>query len=228
MNKVFASAAIAAGVLVSSAFADVITMNDGQVVENAVVSKVGIHAIEYTVNKRKVHYTVKKSDVAKITYKNGSVDTFPLKERRKGRYGDEFRKPSWGKGPAGMGPGGERRGFRGRPGEFGDRDEFGPPPPDGPYYGTCNDDGPKARLRDGRPVGQPGERYRERDYEVPPPLPPPPTQQGAVIVPQPPKSPVIAAPPPPAPPKAPATVAPPPPPPTKAEPAVGGENGPKR
>ena len=128
MNKVFASAVLTAAVLASQAFADTITKNDGQVLEKVTVSKIGVREIEYSSDKRKkVVYAINKLDVAKITFKDGTEEVFPIKERRRGRDGEEFGRPHWGKGP---GPRGE---FRGGPGKFRDGAELGdpngPPPP---------------------------------------------------------------------------------------------------
>jgi len=219
MNKVFVTAAMAAAVFASQAFADQITMNDGQTVEKATVLKVGVREIEYTVGKRKVLYAVRKSDVAKITYKDGTTDVFPLRERYGDRDGDELVRPYRGKGP-GMGPGRERREFRGGPGERRLRgeelDEYperdGPPPPNGP----------RARPRDGRPVGPQCDLYKDND--APPPPPPavaPPTPAPAPPI-QPPTPPAKAqpAPTPPTQPPTPAKAQPAPPAPAVAPPAA--------
>jgi len=85
MNKIFTSAAVTVTVLASLVFADTIVMNDGQIVEKAKVLKVGDREIEYKVGNRKVVYAVSKSDVARITYKDGTFDAFPpVRERREG------------------------------------------------------------------------------------------------------------------------------------------------
>ena len=120
MNKVFASAVLAAAVLVPQAFADTITMNDGRVLDKVTVSKIGVREIEYTYdNRKKVVYAVSKFEVAQIKFKNGDVETFPIVESRKG---GEFRRPRGEKGP---GPRGERGEFRGRPGKFRGGEEAG-------------------------------------------------------------------------------------------------------
>lgn len=206
MNKVFASALLTAAVLASQALADNITMNDGQTVENATVLKVGVREIEYKVGKRKVLYTVRKADVAKIAYKDGSVDLFPLKEKRKGDgwKGDGFRKPRWGKGPGpGVGPDGACHGYGGEPGDFRKRERFGDdsdrdwsPPPDRSYDGPRGDRPPRMRQRDGKPVGQPG-RDNEGPQPQEPALAPPPPPQGHTVTPPPPPQGHTVTPPPP-------------------------------
>jgi hypothetical protein len=218
MNKVLASAAVTAALLVSQAFADTITMNDGQIVEKANVLRVGVREIEYTVGKRKVLYTVRKSDVAKIAYKDGGIDTFPIKERRRG---DEFGKPPrWGKGPGF----GWKRGFRGGPGEFGENFSGDPDNPYGPPF-NCHGQS-DAWSRGVGPAAAPPPPLPPQEQGLtppPPPPPPPPAQpQGPAVAPPPPAKTQSAPPiqPPPAPPPAKAQPAqPPPPPPVKTLPA---------
>ncbi|MCL2183172.1 MAG: hypothetical protein FWB85_06855 [Chitinispirillia bacterium] len=64
--------------LCSAALGDVITMQDGRTVENAAVLKIGTEEIEYRIGDRPTLYSVKKSDVAKITYGDGTEDLFDL------------------------------------------------------------------------------------------------------------------------------------------------------
>lgn len=138
MNRVFVPAVVAAAVFAASAFADSVVMRDGRTVENARVLKVGVSKIEYNVGKRKVLYVVRKRDVAKITYRDGSEDVFQIGERLK-RGDGEFRGP------------GKRRGWKGYD---------GPPPPDGmglpaPPDGRGPRHGFKARPMDGVPPPPP-------------------------------------------------------------------------
>jgi len=183
MNKVFASAVLTAAVLVSQAFADTINMNDGQIIEKATVSKIGVREIEYTLDKRKkVVYAVNKADVAQIKFKDGSIEAFPIVEKRRGWKDGEFRK--------GDGPG---RPHRGGPGGFRGREEFGdyperdglPPPPE---------------RSSGRAVN-PGEGSAEVAPPPPPqghtvtPPPAPPVQGHTVTPPPPPASPAVTPPP---------------------------------
>jgi hypothetical protein len=182
MNKVFASAVLTAALLASQAIADTITMNDGRIVEKATVSKVGVREIEYTVNKRKVIYTVRKSDVAKIIYKDGSVDLFPIQEKRRG---EGFRGPRWGKKPwPGMGPGGERGEFKGGPGGFRGREEIGDYP---------ERDAPIPPSPQGHAITPPPPPPPQGQAVTPPP-PPPPAPQGHAVTPPPPPPPPAQAP----------------------------------
>ena len=62
----------------STALADVIVMQDGRIIENAKILKIGIEEIEYKVGERAVLYSARKSDVAKITYDDGGEDVFSV------------------------------------------------------------------------------------------------------------------------------------------------------
>jgi hypothetical protein len=163
MNRVIASAALAVAVMAPLALADSVVMRDGRVVENARVLKVGVREVEYNVGKRKVLYVVKKADVAKITYRAGGEDVFPVPEMRKGKRG----------GPGsykGEGPG-MRRGWRGYDGP--PPEGMGPPPPDGPRRGL------KPRPIDGVPPPPPPDAPPSESVAPPPPPDAPqPTPQG--------------------------------------------------
>jgi hypothetical protein len=61
-----------------AAFADEIIMRNGRTVSNAKVLQVNIGDIEYQIGEREVIYTARKSDVAKIIYKDGTEDIFEV------------------------------------------------------------------------------------------------------------------------------------------------------
>jgi len=60
----------------TATIADVIVMQDGRIIENAKILNIGSEKIEYRVGKREVLYLVRKSDVTKITYDNGTEEVF--------------------------------------------------------------------------------------------------------------------------------------------------------
>jgi hypothetical protein len=220
MNRVLVSAAIAAVVLASQVSADKIALRDGRTVENATVSKVGIHTVEYTVAKRKVLYIARKDDVASITYKNGAIDSFPERDWRNGKRGGGFKDTRWGKS---VEPAGGYRDFRGGPvghwddNEYGEYPGYDGPLPDGPR--SPRGHGPKVRFYGDGPVprGQLNEPGQDVDNPPPPPPPqghavtPPPAPQGHVVTPPPPpptQGHAVTPPPPPAPAAVPAPATP--------------------
>jgi hypothetical protein len=173
MKRVIASAALAVAVMAPLAIADSVAMRDGRVVENARVLKVGIREVEYNVGKRKVLYVVRKAEVAKITYRDGGVDTFP--EIRKGKRGGPGQRKGDGPGWRGRG---EFKGPRGRDRDWAPPpgDGMGPPPSGGPRHGL------RPRPIDGVPPPPPPDAPPS-DGMAPPPaappaVPPPPPQGG--------------------------------------------------
>lgn len=72
MKKIIQTVAV----LVSFVFADVIQMRNGQEIKDATVIKISDTDVEYKVSGKQVVYSTKKSDIANISYPNGTKDIF--------------------------------------------------------------------------------------------------------------------------------------------------------
>ncbi|GBU23163.1 hypothetical protein R80B4_03079 [Fibrobacteres bacterium R8-0-B4] len=74
--KMFAAVVLAVGFFAFRASADSVVLQNGRIVENAKVVKVGTDEIEYKVGERETVYSAKKTELVKIVYDDGTEDVF--------------------------------------------------------------------------------------------------------------------------------------------------------
>jgi uncharacterized protein (TIGR02145 family) len=67
--------------LVSTVFADIVYLKNGDKIRNATLTEITQTEIKYKVEGKAVVYTISKDDVAKILYNDGSEDIFSVIER---------------------------------------------------------------------------------------------------------------------------------------------------
>jgi len=80
-------------VLVSSLFADTISLRNGQEIKDAVVTEIGDSDVKYKIGQRATVYIAKKADIAFIIYDDGTKDIFnPVSAAKTAESEEKWKK----------------------------------------------------------------------------------------------------------------------------------------